>query len=100
VAEKEKGVEITPIDRVLITTYPKLGEAHKVVLFTYVAEGLPPRTVTLDLTAMFGDKAGEAIAQIEAQEGPLWEEYLRAEKGAVRKDLERVRARRFKPYRV
>jgi len=47
VNEEEKKYEVTVLARETITTFPRLGEAVRTVLVTYVAAGLPPATIEI-----------------------------------------------------
>ena len=48
-AEKE-GFDVVVLSRDEVVTYPKIGTPVTNVMVTYVAAGLPPRTVTIPKT--------------------------------------------------
>jgi len=45
---KREEHEVTILSRREITIYPRVGEAVKQLLITYVAAGLPPETIIID----------------------------------------------------
>jgi len=47
VAEEKKEYEVTVLSRDTVTTFPRIGEAVETVMVTYVAAGLPPRTLNI-----------------------------------------------------
>ena len=46
----EQTYEVTILSRREISVFPKLGEEVKQLLITYIGQGLPPNTVTIDKT--------------------------------------------------
>jgi len=77
VAEEEE-YEVTIIGREEITVFPRLREAVRVKMVTYVAAGLPPATIEI----------------------PLEEYSLEREKELILEDIKRRLAFRPETYRV
>jgi len=46
-AEGAEEIEVTILSRTTITVYPRLREAKEVVMVTYTAPGIPPRTLNI-----------------------------------------------------
>lgn len=59
--ELPKEVQIIDIDEV--TTYPRIGEAKKQVVVTYVAPGYPPRTLFIPKEEYSEEKLKELIIE-------------------------------------
>jgi len=90
--EREYKVEI--VRRNFITVYPRLREKHWQVISVYREEALPTGSVTIDLYELFKDKQEDAVKQIRARKGPLFERYLREEAKFIRADIEERLAER------
>jgi len=88
-------VEVTILDRTFITTYPRLRQAVRTSITTYLAPDMPPRTVRINLTELFGEQVEEAEQQIKAGAGDLWGKFKAVEDKAIAEDIKAFRA--FKP---
>jgi len=98
--EKKEKYEVEVIRRDIITTFPKLRTPALTSLVTYVAAGLPPDTVSILLSEVAPGKEAELVSQIEAESGPLWEEYLKHEKKLVREAIDKRLKIKPAVYRV
>lgn len=96
--EKKEEYEVTILDRTFLSVFPRLREEHRQVLVTYTYEANPPWTVTLDLFEIFKEKQKDAEKEIRAKAGKLYEQYIQAEKEAIRKDIEQRLS--FKPETI
>jgi len=90
--EREFRVEI--VRRNFITVYPKLREKHWQVISIYREEALPTGSVTIDLYDLFKDKQEDAVRQIRARKGALFDAYLREEHKLLKADIEERLAER------
>lgn len=77
-SKEKKEYNVTILSRTTITVYPKLGEAKEQVIVTYVAAGLPPRSITV----------------------PKEEYSLEKEKELIRKDIEERLKTKPEVYKV
>jgi len=77
-SEKRKEYDVTVLKRTEVTIYPKLGEQQVQVMITYVAAGLPPRTIII----------------------PKEEYSLEKEKELIRKDIEERLKEKPEVYKV
>ena len=77
-SKEKKEYDVTILDRSEITVYPKLGEKQVQVMITYVAAGLPPKTIII----------------------PKEEYSLEKEKELIRKDIEERLKKKPEVYRV
>jgi hypothetical protein len=75
---KKEEYDVTVLSRDEVTTYPKLGQAEITVMTTYVAAGLAPHTINI-LKTKWTDKA---------------------EKEAIRKDIQERLAKRPETFKV
>jgi len=98
--EKPEEYEVEVIDRVVITTYPRLRQPALTSLVTYVTPGLPPDHISILLSEVAPKKEPELAKQIEAREGPLWEKYYEVEKKRVREKIEKRLAVKPEVYKV
>jgi len=73
---EEEKIQVTIIDRREIITYPKLREPVETIAITYIAPGMPPRTIFI----------------------PKKEYSKEKELKLIREDIEKYR--RFKPETV
>jgi len=87
--------EITILARDFITTYPRLREAARIAVVTYLAPDMPARTVRINLTEKFPEKENEVIRQIGERKGTLFDEYIKLEDEAIRQDIQEFR--QFRP---
>jgi len=88
-------VEVTILDRSIITTYPRLREAARTAVVTYLAPNMPARTVRIPLTELFGEKEEQAEKEIAAKKGDLYAKYIEAEDKAIQDDIRAYKA--YKP---
>mgnify|MGYP000442139336 CR=1 FL=1 len=58
---EEKGVEVTIIDRREIVTYPRLREPVETVAVTFIAPGMPPKTIFIPKSEYSKEKELELI---------------------------------------
>jgi hypothetical protein len=63
VPEEKKEYSWTVLSRDEIVTYPKIGQAVKTIVVTYVGEGLPPRSVFIPKDEWTQAKEDEVIAR-------------------------------------
>jgi len=77
-SEKKKEYDVTVLNRSEVTVYPKLGEKAVQIMITYVAAGLPPKTIII----------------------PKEEYSLEKEKELIRKDIEERLKTKPEVYKV
>ena len=77
-SKEKKEYDVTILDRSEVTVYPKLGEKQVQVMITYVAAGLPPKTIII----------------------PKEEYSLEKEKELIRKDIEERLKKKPEVYKV
>jgi len=87
--------EITILARDFITTYPRLREAARIAVTTYLAPDMPARTIRINLTEKFPGQENEVIRQITERKGTLFDEYIKLEDEAIRQDIQEFR--QFRP---
>jgi len=94
--EKPEGrkYKVEIVRRNFITVYPKLREKHWQVISVYREEALPTGSVTIDLYDLFKDKQEDAVRQIRARKGALFDAYLREERKLIKADIEERLAER------
>ena len=60
-SKEEKKYNVTILSRDTITVFPSLNEKKEVILVTYVAAGLPPRTIQIPKEEYTIEKEKELI---------------------------------------
>jgi len=92
--------EITILARDFITTYPRLREAAKLAVITYLAPDMPARTIRINLTERFPNQEQEVIRQIGERKGTLFEEYIKLEDQEIARDIQEFRVYRPEVRRI
>jgi len=86
---EERKYQVTIIDRVPVTTFPKLNVPKTTIYVTYFTEGLSPGTVVIDPEEIGIKDVEKLLEQIKAKKGSLYKKYIEYEKKRVREDIER-----------